>query len=225
MNKKRIIVYVVGLLVLALGLVLNTKAALGVSPIISVAYSLSQITGVSFADMTFIEYTVLVLIEMAFHIWDYSKKEKAKRPIKNIKQVLIQDALQIVLSLVFTRFVGLFGVLIPDFNNSTLPIRIVVLAIAIICTGMGAAMSLDVRIVPNPGDGVVQAIADHFGKEVGFTKNCFDFLNVCITTTIGLLVVHQIIGIGIGTVLAMLFVGRVVALFNHFYKAKIDALI
>ena len=39
----RIFFYVLGLLILALGLTLNTKAGLGVSPIISVSYSVSQI--------------------------------------------------------------------------------------------------------------------------------------------------------------------------------------
>lgn len=210
---------------MALGLVLNTKAALGVSPIISVAYSLSEITGVSFADMTFLEYVGLVIVEMVVHIIDYSKKDKAKRPIHDIKRVLIQDSLQIVLSMVFSRFVGLFGNLIPDFGQSGYAVRIIVLAFAIICTGIGAAMSLDVRIVPNPGDGIVQAFADHFGKEVGFTKNCFDLTLVCITSAMTFVMIHKVIGIGLGTLMAVLFVGRVVALFNHFFKKKIDALI
>ena len=53
MNKKmvnRIIIYVAGLLVLALGIILNTKAGLGVSPIISVSYSISQINGFHFGN-------------------------------------------------------------------------------------------------------------------------------------------------------------------------------
>lgn len=53
MNKKmvkRIIIYVAGLLVLALGIILNTKAGLGVSPIISVSYSISQINGFNFGN-------------------------------------------------------------------------------------------------------------------------------------------------------------------------------
>ena len=53
MNKKmvnRIIIYVAGLLVLALGVILNTKAGLGVSPIISVSYSISQINGFNFGN-------------------------------------------------------------------------------------------------------------------------------------------------------------------------------
>lgn len=53
MNKKmvnRIIIYVAGLLVLALGIILNTKAGLGVSPIILVSYSISQINGFNFGN-------------------------------------------------------------------------------------------------------------------------------------------------------------------------------
>lgn len=53
MNKNmvnRIIIYVAGLLVLALGIILNTKAGLGVSPIISVSYSISQINGFNFGN-------------------------------------------------------------------------------------------------------------------------------------------------------------------------------
>ena len=47
MNKKmlyRILIYIAGLLTLALGIILNTKAGLGVSPIISISYSISEIT-------------------------------------------------------------------------------------------------------------------------------------------------------------------------------------
>ena len=39
----RVLFYAIGLLVLALGLTLNTKTGLGVSPIISVAYSVATI--------------------------------------------------------------------------------------------------------------------------------------------------------------------------------------
>lgn len=50
----RWVFYLLGLLILALGIMLNTKANLGVSPIISVPYSISHIIGFSFANMTMI---------------------------------------------------------------------------------------------------------------------------------------------------------------------------
>ena len=40
--------YTLGMLVLALGLTLNTKTGLGVSPIISVAFGVSEIWGLNF---------------------------------------------------------------------------------------------------------------------------------------------------------------------------------
>ena len=62
----------------------------------------------------------------------------------------------------------------------------------------------------------MQAIADCIRKSVGFTKNCFDLTNIAITTTVSLGFAGQLVGIGIGTVLAMVGVGRTIAVFNHF---------
>lgn len=64
----RVLFYAVGLLVLALGLTLNTKTGLGVSPIISVAYSISQIFDHNFGNMTLALYSVFVVIEMILHL-------------------------------------------------------------------------------------------------------------------------------------------------------------
>lgn len=102
--------------------------------------------------------------------------------------------------------------------------RLLVLLLALLCTGIGAAMSLNMRIVPNPGDGIVQAIADCIHRSVGFTKNCFDVLNVTITIVISLVCTGRLHGIGIGTVLAVILVGRTIAVFNHFTKEKLTAL-
>ena len=53
-NLYRWLIYSGGMAVLALGITLNTKTGLGVSPIISVAYSVSQIFSLNFGDMTFL---------------------------------------------------------------------------------------------------------------------------------------------------------------------------
>ena len=49
-NIYRGFFYLGGLLVLALGIILNTKAGLGVSPIISVSYSISTILKSNFGN-------------------------------------------------------------------------------------------------------------------------------------------------------------------------------
>ena len=213
MDKKRlrILVYVVGMFILALGLTLNTKANLGVSPIISVPYSISQITGLNFGNLTFVVYAMFVVVQIIIHI-----------RLKNHKRIA-SDILQLPLSLIFTRLLNIFTVYISTSQN--LEIRFVILTFAIICTGIGAAMSLSMQIVPNPGDGIVQALAERFDKSVGITKNLFDCLNLSITLCISLFIAHQIVGVGIGTVIAVVGVGRVIALFHHIFESKIEYLI
>ena len=197
--------------ILALGLTLNTKANLGVSPIISVPYSISQITGLNFGDLTFVVYAIFVIVQIIIHI-----------RLKNHKRIA-SDILQLPLSLIFTRLLNIFTVYIPTSQN--LGIRLIILTFAIICTGIGAAMSLSMQIVPNPGDGIVQALAERFDKSVGITKNLFDCLNLSITLCISLFIAHQIVGVGIGTVIAVVGVGRVIALFHHIFESKIEYLI
>ena len=60
--------YTIGMVVLTLGLTLNTLANLGVSPIISVLYSISQIIGLNFINITFVVYAIFVVVQLAIHI-------------------------------------------------------------------------------------------------------------------------------------------------------------
>lgn len=221
---------------LALGLTLNTKTGLGVSPIISVAYSAATIFGHNFGNMTLALYSLFVVIELILHIIRdrrYTKKSGgalAHAGKKDLKLILLMDILQLPLSLVFTRFLNVFSDLIPNLYSDgaasagELTVRIIVLIIAIILTGIGAAMSLNMRIVPNPGDGIVQAIADTIHKSVGFTKNCFDLTNITITIILSFVFAGHLVGVGIGTVLAMIGVGRTIAVFNHFTYRKTKVL-
>lgn len=218
-NLYRVLFYLGGMAVLALGIVLNTKSGLGVSPIISVSYTASELIGINFGNATFAWYATFVLVEIIIHT--FQKK----------KNMIIPDLLQLVVSLIFTRFMNVFVNLIPNFVTDfdgqfigSMTGRIIILIIAIILTGIGAAVTLNMNIIPNPGDGIVAAIASVIKKSVGFTKNCVDISCVTISVLLGLLVRHSLIGIGIGTVMAMIGVGRVVALWNKLLKAPMAKL-
>lgn len=211
MNKRswgfRIFFYVVSLVILALGITLNTKTGLGVSPIISVSYSVSQVLHLNFGNVTLAWYIIFVIAQLII-------RGKNRR---------WYDLLQIPLSIVFTRFLNLFDAGI-HWETDSLAANLILLAAAIILTGVGAAMSVNMRLVPNPGDGIVAAIADGIHKDMGFAKNLFDLMNISMTFLIGILSGHFLIGIGIGTVFAVIGVGRAVAAFNYLCKDKMDRL-
>lgn len=100
----RWIFYISGLVILALGIMLNTKTNLGVSPIISVPYSISNVIGFNFANMTLIVYVVFVIIEMILHmIWQFVDKSA-----NQLGMYLVRDVLQIPVSIIFTRFLNIF---------------------------------------------------------------------------------------------------------------------
>ncbi len=194
-NSWRWFFYLTGLVILAFGLILNSRSGLGISPILSVSYTISQITGIGFADITCLWYVCIVLFEIIVH--------------RSRKETVLNDVLQIPVSLLFTRIMNVFSLWIPQSSGN-----VWMLGVAILCTGIGAAMSLDMRIVANPGDGIVQTLADATGKSIGFVKNGFDIFCCVCSILIGILWTGQVNGIGLGTILCMIGVGRCVACFN-----------
>ena len=95
---------------------------------------------------------------------------------------------------------------------------------AILLTGLGDALTVNMRIVPNPGDGIVNAIGQVSGKDMGFSKNLFDSFCVIIKLVIGLFTSRLFYGIGPGTVIAVLATGRVIHIINQFTKYRLDTL-
>lgn len=207
---KRIIVYILGILVLALGIVLNTKANLGVSSIITISFSISKIWNLNFANVTFLLYSSFVIVEMIL------------RGFRREWREFFLSILQIPFSLVFTRFMNIYDRWLPDFKTvyegtfwGGIPGRIIILLFAILFTGWGVVMTVNPGFVPNPADGIVHTIAACVNKEMGLVKNIFDISCVAITCTIGLIFAGKIVGVGIGTILSMLLIGRVIAVTNY----------
>ena len=201
--------YVVGMLVLASGLTLSTKTGLGVSPVISIPFVIAELFSLNFGNVTLVMYCLFIIAQFI---------------MKSGRSDRIMVILQFPLSLAFTQFINLFSAL-ADIRSDSFAVNLVVLVIAIILTGVGAAMTLNCRLVPNPTDGIVQAIADCTGKKVGFIKNCLDAVCVVISLALCLIAEGRLVGIGIGTVLAAVGVGRVISLFNTLFREKMECAI
>ena len=149
--------YILGMALLALGIVLNTKSLLGMAPILSGMFCLSEVFGWNFSNLTLLYYLLLVAAQFALRGRNYR----------------LADLLQVPLSIVFTRFMNLCSGLI-QYVPETMPQKLMVAALAVVATGVGITMAVNMRILPNPGDGIVQAISDRFGLSLGLSKNLFD---------------------------------------------------
>ena len=119
--------------------------------------------------------------------------------VSRFRSILIMDLLQLPLTLLFTRFMNLFSTVLPDLTADcsflgSVAGRLLALLTAVVCTGVGAVLILDMRLIANPGDGIVQVLADFFNAEVGLTKNCFDAGNLLVSISLGLFLSGRLTG-------------------------------
>ena len=87
--------------------------------------------------------------------------------------------------------------------------------------GIGVVLTVGMRIAPNPTDGLVYTISDHYGKDLGLVKNIADTISVSTACVLDLVFGGKLVSAGLGTVMAMIFIGRVVALVNRTFSARL----
>ena len=214
-NIKEFIIYIIGMVVLSFGLGLNAKLGLGTSALMVLPLAISNIYNLNFGDITLIYYIVFIIIEIILHL--------IMKKYSNI----IGDILQILVSVIFTRFLNIINNYIPDFSTidgvfGLIYVRIIILLITIVIIGVGAALTLKTKLPPNPCDGIVKVISEFTKKNVGTIKNFIDIFFVLITGIFSYIVSRKLFGIGIGTIIAMVGVGRVIYYFNKLFGKKID---
>ncbi len=191
---KRVVLYVISLAVLALGITLNTKTQLGVSCIVSVPYCVSQLLALPLGLTTFVYYLLLILLQKLLLGKDF----------------LPLQYMQFLASLLTSLFIQGWDMLLPLFSPMWL--RIAALVLGIVITALGASLSLALDIVPNPADGLAHAVGKKLRRNVGLGKNLIDLVSIAVSLALGLIFAGRVLGIGPGTVCAMLLTGRVMAL-------------
>jgi len=201
----RFLIYSVGLMILALGVTFSTKAGLGISPITAVPYSIANAFPViPFSVSVFLVYAVMLAVQFAV---------KGKRREW-------RDLLQIPFSFVLSAFLEWFGALF-DLRFDSLWQNLLLLALATVCIGAGAAMMVAMHMVPNPPDGVIYAVHLVTGRDMGLLKNLLDLLCVAIAAAVDLVFTGRLTSVGLGTVVVMVLTGRVVYVFNRLFRRRL----
>lgn len=198
------------MIILACGISLNTKTDLGVSPLISMPFAVSQIWHLNFAFLAFLMYTAFTILEIFL--------EGDSRKWTDWLQLPFSLAFSLLLQFFDTGFDVLLQSL--GLTDPSLVARFVMLAIAVMMTGIGVSMSVNMKLIPNPADGLAKAVGERCKRNLGFGKNLIDITSVAITCCIGMLASGSIIGVGIGTLAAMICVGRCIFAFNYMFRDK-----
>lgn len=185
--------------VLAVGIILNTKSMLGVGSINTIPYAVAYILNISLGTTTTCLYIIFIIIQLIL-----------------IKKLNIQILMQLPYSFVFGILLDFYDTFL-NITIQSISILFILLFMAILLTALGAFMMLQGNIVLNPADGIVKTLSDISQKEFGVVKNIFDITSIIITIIICLMTKGYIIGIGIGTILSAILIGRCVVLYQKIY--------
>ncbi len=193
---KRILIYCAGVLILALGLVLNSKTGLGVSAVLCLPFALSKITSLSFGTLTTILYLIFVAAQLVM-------TRKADMAI----------ILQLPFSVLFGWIIDFYNLFIK-IENPSFVVGLCLLAAAVVLTALGVVMMVSMNLIINPADGFSHTIAKITGKPFGTVKLIADTGLVCLTAIVCMVLVQHLIGIGLGTIVSAFCIGPLINFFT-----------
>lgn len=203
----RVSFYVLGMFILALGVSLSVLSGLGVSPVSSIPYIVSKLSGLSLGQTTTIVFSVYVLAQIALRGKDF-------KPIQ---------FLQVACALLFGRFVSITSQIISGFEPSSYLVRIMLIIVSTVLIALGIHLYLAARIVPQASEGLVQTIAEKGEWEIANIKNWFDILSVGLACIISLIAFGKIEGIREGTFVTAIGVGRVMKVIRVTDNGRLNA--
>ena len=205
---NRFLFYILGLFALALASILAVKSNLGVSPVTSIQFALSQVTDVSLGIATIILYSIYIILQIIILKKDFQKIQ----------------LLQLFFAIFFGQVVNFLNTTI-NIDLQNLIIRLIVCITSLFITAIGVFLTITANIVPVSPDALTKAISIKKNVEFGKTKIYFDCIIVSIALLILIVFKKSIQGIGFGTLLSAIFVGRIVHFLNIKFKHNIEKII
>lgn len=216
---KRILLYLLGLLIIAVGINFSKMAGLGISPVSSIPRALEVAWGFTLGQMVIVIYCILVAAQL----------------VVLRKRFRVANILGVPVALVFGWMVDLvgidpnaFGHLLANFPRPEIyPVKVLYLAASILIIGIGVFTYLKPNLVPMPAEGLAQAISQVTGKAFGDCKTMVDTSLITIALIIQLLFLgglHSFTGDTIvireGTIISALLVGQVVKFIRNRTEKK-----
>lgn len=194
---KRLMLYVFGLFLLALGSTFSIIANIGVSPVTSLAYALALTTGLSVGIMTVISNFIYILFQAVF--------------LKHIRWK--NFSIQLIIAFLFGSFMDVTIWLtkpLPDVDSIWL--IVLYLALSLVLVAFALLFYFTAGLPTMPYDSLTHVIANKWKLPFGKAKITSDMINVVVSLIICLVFIHSFGAIGIGTFIAAYGIGKIVGM-------------
>ncbi|MEG1641556.1 MAG: DUF6198 family protein [Synergistaceae bacterium] len=207
---RKLVCYLAGLFLIAVGINVSKTGGLGISPVSATPYALEVIWGIELGRATAIVLVFLVFVQMLLLR-------------KNYKVIqLLQFFTLFVLSFFVTYTSRKFLLCwLPLPSNYIISLLYTVLSSVII--GVGVSFYLIPKWIPMPPEGLAVAITQTGKKSIPIhtAKNIVDLSMVTVAIVLSLIMTGKVVAVREGTIIVALLVGRFVGFGNKLYKDKI----
>lgn len=188
----RILFYVVGFLIMTLGIAISVKSDMGVSPVSSIPYTMTCIWGIEMGRATILFHAALVLIQIII----------LRKAFKMVN--LIQVPVGILFGS-FTTFSNHLMDFFPDPANVT--VQVVMALVSTVFIAFGIFLYVPANFIPLAAEGVMLAVSKVTGIKFSNAKLSFDISVVIISLITCLIAIKSLGSVGIGTIIAAVLVG------------------
>ena len=200
---KRIIKYVVGLFIMNIGIAFSIKSNLGSTPVVSVPYAISLITGIDIGICNTLFQCFLVLIE-------FMLLRSAFHP---------KHFLQVFVGILFGAFTSISMIILSIISQaSVLWVQILFLILGILFLAFGLFLYVPTNVVPVAVDGLTQAVSITTNQSFTKIKVIMDISWIVLSWILSFVFLGHFDGsAGIGTIIAAMSIGTTVKLMNMIY--------
>ncbi len=206
----RVLFYIGGIVIIALGVGIAIKSDLGVSPVSSIPYTLDRVAGIETGNATILFNIFLVFVQIALLRKDF-------KPI---------NFLQVLISFLFGKSITLSNWLMTFFPDPpNLGISLLMVLLSTIVIAIGIFMYVPTGFVPMAPEGTMLAISKVTEIEFTNIKLIFDISVVIISGVTCLIVLKELGSVGIGTVAVAILVGMEIKVLTKFFGKARDRIL
>lgn len=192
-------VFLLGVFINSFGIALITKANLGTSQISGISYVLSlKYENLDFGTATFLLNVVFWLVQILIL--------RSRTDLKT--------RLQLPVSFLLGSFININMAILQGVNPERPIFQWISLLLGCLILGLGISIELAPNIVKIPGEGIVYTISQEWKVNFGKTKVIFDIVLVTLAIIISFVSFGSLKGVGWGTLVSALLVGKVVNIFD-----------
>lgn len=198
---RRAILYFVGLSIMAFGVVVSVRSDLGVTPISSIPYTMTVVSGMDLGIATIIFSVLMVALQIVVLRKDYK----------------IISLLQLPVGIIFGLFLTEMGNVIEfiPYPEDFLA-KVVLMLISTVFVAFGVFLYVSAELIPLAPEGFIIAVSKVTKKKFGTVKVISDVTMVVISLVTCLIMVQALGSVGIGTVVAAILVGNEVKVFVRY---------